>query len=684
MGIVWSYQRYQRYRREKKAQEPWGLASHDTEGERTEGIELKSHKTKNKSCPHRQQAPLLSGSDPPGQQTEGPTHASQGSPSELRTTPSPGDECQICRQDRLDARRYRFKLIIGLFLPFALQALDLTIIASALPWIASDFNQFSQMNWLIASFNLTSATFIPFWGSMADIFGRMAVLETVLLLMMVGSALCTAAPLNAFPVLILGRAFQGLSAAGITVVVRIILSDKVSLGENAKNTSTFSMVAGLSYAVGPVVGGYLTSHNWRWCFGINLPIAFVAIVSVFLLLRGQLMGPQPLPGVPDQETPWEVSSKQQRFKARISMIDFGGQFLFLVGMALVVLALTWGGVTYSWQSGQVIIPLVVGSLLVLCFIYWEYLMAPGRYLARKFPLQRPTIPWILITQRNVGLLFYIDVATGMAMTSVLYFVDIYFTMAKGYTASQAGVQLLFYTPGLGVGVYSAMYMCNVYPRQTFTPLFLGSVIEAVGVTVLTWALHQGHIPTIYGMMALTGAGTGLRFMPGTLHGIGFFPNHIASVISVFAFAVPFGGAVGMTIMGTVFNNKFSPSSLLAPDSASNSTGSGIDSNYIEAIARLSPDIQDFVRGKARDGVVWAFIALLPMVWVCVIAALFLGNVNITKQKRDEDEKGEVDWSENTYEGVFLLGVLRGRTGTKRVKKGIENGEANANRVTVQD
>ena len=59
-----------------------------------------------------------------------------------------------------------------------------------------------------------------------------------------------------------------------------------------------------------------------------------------------------------------------------------------------------------------------------------------------------------------------------------------------------------------------MYFCNVTPRKTWVPLMLGSVIEAVGVGVLSWALYSEQTATIFGMMALTGAGTGLRFMPG--------------------------------------------------------------------------------------------------------------------------------------------------------------------------
>ena len=131
----------------------------------------------------------------------------------------------------------------------------MTSIASALPWIAGDFGQISQLNWIVSAFNLTSAAFIPCWAQMADVFGRNVSMCAAIILMLIGSALCTGAPTNAFPVLLLGRAFQGLSAAGLNVLTRTILADKVSLAENAKNWAIFSLVGGVSYALGPVIGG---------------------------------------------------------------------------------------------------------------------------------------------------------------------------------------------------------------------------------------------------------------------------------------------------------------------------------------------------------------------------------------------------------------------------------------------
>ena len=183
--------------------------------------------------------------------------------------------------------------------------------------------------------------------------------------------------------------------------------------EYSKNFSIFSFFAGISYAIGPLIGGFLTDKNWRWCFGINIPVAVLGVILVVLVLRSELLGPQPLPELLRQDGGQGQENSTQTFVTRLSTIDYGGQLLFLFGMGLLILALTWGGASYKWDNPHVLVPLILGVILTSCFICWQYMMAPARFLARKFPVQRPTIPWRLLSQRNMSLLFYINFATGM-------------------------------------------------------------------------------------------------------------------------------------------------------------------------------------------------------------------------------------------------------------------------------
>ena len=94
------------------------------------------------------------------------------------------------------------------------------------------------------------------FGQLADVFGRHSVIQASIFFVLIGSAL--GAGSQVWAMLLLGRAFQGLGFAGLGVVTKIVLSDKVSLKENATNNTLFALLSGLSVGVGPVIGGYLT------------------------------------------------------------------------------------------------------------------------------------------------------------------------------------------------------------------------------------------------------------------------------------------------------------------------------------------------------------------------------------------------------------------------------------------
>ncbi|KAK0729615.1 major facilitator superfamily domain-containing protein [Lasiosphaeris hirsuta] len=528
-------------------------------------------------------------------------------------------------------RNYRLKIVFGLMAPFTLQALDTTIIASALPFIAADFNEISQLNWIITSFNLTAAAFLPFWSQAADIFGRHATLHASVLTMAIGSALCTAAPTSAFGVLLLGRALQGVGTAGVNISVRTILADRVSLAEYSKNWTVFALVSAVGFSVGPVAGGYLTQVSWRWCFAINLPVAVLAVVLVVVLLRGELLGPQPLPQVEGTLREGRVrdrTTRRGRFLVRLATVDYGGQLLFLWGLGLLVLAFTWAGGTYAWDSPAVLAPMVVGAILTGAWLLYEYCMAPGRVMARVFPLQRPMMPWQLLAQKDIGLLLVINFTVGVAMFAVMYFMDLYFALVQGKSASSAGLALLYFLPGLGVGSFSTIFFSNVWPRQTQPCLLLGTTCSAVGITVLAWATNAENVPTIYGMMALVGFGVGATLNPSAMHALAFFPTLTAPISCLVAFANPFGGTVGLTLMSTVFNNK----------SGSNHS-----------------DPQ-----SAKNGIMWAFIALVPIMWTSVLVTMFLGNVWILPGREGGHEvvSGAWMWSFVTRQKLVRHKVAR--------------------------
>jgi hypothetical protein len=305
----------------------------------------------------------------------------------------------------------------------------------------------------------------------------------------------------------------------------------------------------------------------------------------------------------------------------------------------------------------VLAPLVIGSVLFILFFVYEYLLEPGRLVARCFPNQAAMIPWTLFDRKDTVLLSIINAATGGAIYSPFYFIGIFWTLVQDLNAQNAGYRLLYYTPGLGVGAYAAMFACNVFPRQTFYPLFLGSAIEAAGFSVLAYATKTRNSTLVSVMMAIAGGGSGLRMMPNTLHAAGIWPDRIAAVMSLMDFAFPFGGTLAIAVMSSVFYNKFA-ASLVSMDVGNTVSATSRNSTQsIQGINSMPASTQNIIRDNAAHAVMWSFISVLPLMGLSVAAATMLGNVWIKPPKSADNQqsKGAVIYSSYLL-ALFTVGL----------------------------
>jgi hypothetical protein len=162
------------------------------------------------------------------------------------------------------------------------------------------------------------------------------------------------------------------------------------------------------------------------------------------------------------------------------------------------------------------------------------------------------------------------------------------------------------------------------------------------------------------MMVLAGAGTGLRLMPVNLHTAGVWPEKIAPAMSLMRFALPFGGTLGLTIMGSVFNNRLS----------SKSSGSGDmggldvhDGASLEYIAGLPGPEQEAIRTAGKEAIMWAFIAIMPVIGLSLATGLVMGNVWIkpersrSRQRQQQAETGCEGADEGGHSEVIYVPYL---------------------------
>src|ERR1700674_1729695 len=248
-------------------------------------------------------------------------------------------------------------ILVSLMLTMFLAALDQTIVATALPTIGRQFQDVSNLSWVITAYLLASTAVAPVFGTLSDIYGRRAMIIAALSLFVAGSILCALAP--NMPVLILARGLQGLGGGGIMPIVQTVISDVVTPRERGQYQAYFSGVWVAAGIGGPILGGVFAEHlHWSMIFWINLPLGVVALA---------LLVPK-MAKIP-------VFHRRRR-------VDWLGGLLLMASAVGVMLVLTWGGNRFAWGSPTILAMTGAAAALALAFV-WHALRTSEPFL----PLQ---------------------------------------------------------------------------------------------------------------------------------------------------------------------------------------------------------------------------------------------------------------------------------------------------------
>src|SRR5438105_11031702 len=176
--------------------------------------------------------------------------------------------------------RPRVRLIFtALLLVLLLAALDQTIVSTALPTIVGDLGGLSHLSWVVTAYLLTATIAGPLYGKFGDLYGRKQVLQTAIVIFLVGSVLCGIS--QNMGELIAFRALQGLGAGGLFVVTLAVVADVIPPRERGRYQGYFGGVFGISTVIGPLLGGFFVDNlSWRWIFYVNLPLGLIALAVI--------------------------------------------------------------------------------------------------------------------------------------------------------------------------------------------------------------------------------------------------------------------------------------------------------------------------------------------------------------------------------------------------------------------
>jgi EmrB/QacA subfamily drug resistance transporter len=412
----------------------------------------------------------------------------------------------------MDDRRRRL-VVMGVMLSIFLAAMESTVVATAMPRVVASLGGLEIYSWVFSGFLLTSTVTMPVWGRLADMFGIRRVFLVGLTIFLAGSALSGLAQHMAQ--LIGFRMLQGLGAGSLMTIGMTIVGELFALERRAKMQGYISGVWGVASLCGPLIGGVLTDHaSWRWVFYINLPFGAVAMTLIGAGLRYQS---------PDGRRP---------------VLDYPGFALFSVGVSALLVGVLEAGRVGSWTGTDVLGPLVLAVAALAAFVRVE----------QRAP--EPIVPLRLFRNRMVLAASTTGFLAGMAMFGAISFVPLFLQSVSGMSATAAGVVLIPFVLGwVAMSIVSARLVLRIGYR----------IVVAAGMACLTLAfmLLSRWSESLTQAVAmrdalLGGVGMGLTMVPMLIAVQSAVTRpDLGAATSMIQFFRTLGGAVGLSVMGTV-------------------------------------------------------------------------------------------------------------------------------------
>ncbi len=403
----------------------------------------------------------------------------------------------------------------------AMLMLDIAVVNTALPRVARDLHAgLGGLQWIVDAYTLALAAVVLTAGSVADRLGRRRVFAAGMTLFTAASLACAVA--WSIAALDVARAVQGIGAAILFATSLALLADAFpSAAERGKALAVYGATIGASFAVGPLVGGLLTSGlGWRSVFYVNVPLGIAAVPATFA---------------------WVRESRDPR----ASRVDVPGLATLTGGLFLVVLALLRGNED-GWSSGRVLAELGGGAVLLVAFVIVE------------LSVRTPMLPLGHFRNKAFSGAQLAAFAISASFFAIFVYTTLYLQEILHLSAVEAGAVYLPATIAVFVvsGV-SAQLTARVGAGALIT---VGLVLVAAGMALMTLADATSSWAMLVPGLVVGGIGTGLfnpavsavalGSLPGEQSGLAAGANDtfrqagIAVGVAAFGALVPGAAALG--------------------------------------------------------------------------------------------------------------------------------------------
>ncbi|CAM3717125.1 MDR family MFS transporter [Isoptericola cucumis] len=522
-----------------------------------------------------------------------PVSPAAGAPT-VAATPAPA----MTRREVLEA-------LSGIMLGVFVSLLATTIVSTSLPRIVSDLggSQHSY-TWVVTAMLLTMTISTPLWGKLADLTNRKVLMQVALAITVVSAA--AAGLSHNIETLIGFRALQGIGAGGLTALATVLMADIISPRERGKYMGLMGGVMAVAQIGGPLLGGVLTdSIGWRWTFFVGVPFA----VAAFVVLQKTLHLPA-------------------RVK-RVVKIDYVGALLIAVGVALLLLWVTFAGDKYEWASWQT--AAMLGGALVA-------LVGAG-FVERA--VAEPIIPLHLFRNRTFVLSVIASAAVGVAMFGTAVFLAQYFQLARGKTPTESGLLTIPMVVGT---MLAGLVLGRIISRTgRYKAIMVGGGVVLAGSL---YGLSTIEVDTSFVVIGVFLFGLGLS-VGALMQNLVLATQNTLDVhemgagTSGVAFFRSLGGSIGVSVLGALMATKVQDETvegLAEIGVPASALGSG--TGGVPDLSQVPDAVRSVIESAYSDGITHIFLIAVPMALVALVAVIFLKEIPLGQRSGIEQTLDE--------------------------------------------
>ncbi|MFG3214835.1 MFS transporter [Streptomyces tendae] len=491
--------------------------------------------------------------------------------------------------------RQIMEALSGLLLGMFCAILSSTIVTNALPEIIGDLGGGqSAYTWVVTASLLTMTASTPLWGKLADLFSKKALVQIALIVYVVGSVVAGLAQNPAM--LITARAIQGLGAGGLSALAQIIMAAMIAPRERGRYSGYLGATFAVATVGGPLLGGVITDTSWlgwRWCLYVGVPFAILALIVLQKTLHLPVL------------------------KRKVK-VDWAGAFFVTAAVCLLLVWVTFADDKYSWMSWQT--GAMVGGAIVLTLIF----------LLVESKASEPIIPLRLFKNRTITLASLASLFVGIAMFAGTVYFSQYFQLARDKSPTMSGVMTI---PMIG-----GLFVSSTVSGQIITKtgkwkgwLLAGGVLLTAGLGLLGTMRYDTPYWHIGIFMALMGLGVGMMMQNLVLCTQNqVAPSDLGAASSTVTFFRSLGGAVGVSVLGSVMSTRISHyasdtiGSLSPQEQAAAAKASG--GGAIPDMDMLPPGIREWLESAYGHGIADIFLIVAPIALLAFLVTLFIKEV----------------------------------------------------------